>query len=97
MGTLANLPPIDKAASPTGGFSFLRKLAKQAKAEEENAAKRKAQDAHATVKKLLKLAKANGLSVSGVSIGMHGVTVNTVEAPSAKTDNVSANPWDEAV
>ncbi len=76
------LPPINGATSSKGGLSFIRK-----------AARARSRATLATAKKLMKMARANGQTVTGVTICPDGaVTVTTIEG--AKSSAVQANPWD---
>lgn len=80
--TLASLPTIKKVAPKKGGLSFLRKF--------ESAP---AKASIATAKKLMKLTKASGQTVTGVMIGPDGsVSVTTAEA--VKANIAPENPWD---
>lgn len=79
---LTDLPAFKKTAPKKGGLSFLRKFASApAKAN------------MTTAKKLMRLAKASGQTVTGVMIGPDG-SVSVTTADTAKATATPENPWD---
>lgn len=80
--SVEQLPAFVQAAQRKRGLSFFRK-----------ATQRQSKTNLSTVKLLFRAAKANGLKVSGVTIGPDG-TVSVMTTTEQQSNLNTSNPWD---